>query len=472
MKRSDVNMKRKIFCLIISIMLVFSLNAYAFAGAESVYQGKAAVSADSNNYEAYSMQDGKYISLVRSINTNYAESYYSTAWLLNSEGKVLYSGGRYAYFTHFAKDKVIGYGPEKIASRSAYINEPEYSYKGAYLIDLKEKKKTKLDIPDFSFVYECAGNGIARVSSPAASDAGSYRFINKSGKTVISEKEYRFCSDFYKVGKSYYYYTIDKSGKNLTKRDSKGKAVKSVKIGIGDNQYRSYGARVYNINGKKIIRIQNGKAYDLNLKATTYDETDFFNNAGNTYSHKKGDYHRQSDGLTEITYSYKPSLEIGWKKLHPVVEPNLVVSMDACDYNNWNIVEGRWTWLSNNRNENQILSDNMFSHGESYFQDFAFEKSGKKYRMWSLAGAAQYTSCENGPLALGKRTNKDIQLFTIIDNGDGTISIKDYKGRYLTCEGTSVESRTTFLPYTGADNQKYTIEDHESLTIEMGMSNW
>lgn len=423
----------------------------------------------------------------------------------DKNGNVLISAGRYCRIDYLGSDIFAVY---KLQDK----NEKMIGYKemfSPYLYNLKKGTEKKVatpdDHPDQDLLVHPFSNGYARVENGAFyawTPMTYYYFIDKNGKKLFDENPYTFCSDMIKLSGELYYFTVgdelsvssgtDKAAmRTITKRDINGKKVNSVKLSA-DYAYsqwslvkvgKTFYIRVYADSTKKKSCYM---LYSTNLKKVTkYTSAEIKAMESYTPLAVKTSYSEDdpyfpstefaADG-TETHYLYRD-----WGFISPFTTRSTCI-----DVSGYSKDENAWIALYETCTESMsAFGMTMYTmYGSNCNQGFIFDPVSKnddgsmQVRIWSAHSGRQlksYVDKENGVtrLALGSYTDKDSkkkeikeQIFTIVENSDGSFYIKNCDGKYLTMAYGETTSGTwlVFADYAGGDaKQKFRFTNLTSL---------
>lgn len=397
----------------------------------------------------------------------------------DKDGNVLISAGRYCRIDYlgsdiFAVNKIQDNNDDKMGDKEMF---------SPYLYNIKKGTEKKVATPDkhpdVDLLVHPFSNGVARVENGAFYEwtpLTYYYFIDKNGKKLFDEQPYNFCSDMIKLSGKKYYFTVgdqltadsgtDKSAtRTITKRDVNGKAVKSVKLSE-DYAYSSWS--LVKIGKKFYIKVYAGSAkkescymlYSTNLKRVK------------KYTSEEIEAMKPYSPLAENTSgsgNEAGSLGTEWGFISPAS------TQSACiDVSSYSVDENAWIALWDTAAEEEPFVGYSI-YGESCNQVFIFEPISKnadgstQVRIWSAHSGRQlksYKDKKNGVtrLALGsykdKKSKKTIkeQIFTIVENDDGSFYIKNSNGQYLTLANGDTKAGTwvVFSDFAGGDaKQKF-----------------
>lgn len=414
----------------------------------------------------------------------------------DKNGNVVISPGRYCRAEYLGGDLFVVYKIQDGYNVSKMHN-PEMSY--PYLLDVK-----KGTVKEIKLKFESTIKGIdvkiypyngkyAKVENAAFyawTTMRYYQFIDKNGKTIMTEKPYSYCSDMIKVGEKYYFFTkgdelsfssgADKDSlRKITKRDINGKALKSITF----PEKTSITVKLVKISSKYYIWVEEYKdkeltylLYNTNLKRVTkytQEELAEMKEYDPVGENKES---RRSELYQETIVDGRRILERDWVFITPFTTKatSFDVASASTDIGAWVML-----WDSKVIVETYGIEVDYILDGPGINQAFMFEKVGEdskgngKYRIFAAHSGRQLKSSydkESKVTRLVQGSYKDTdskgkiikeQIFTVIYNDDGSISIKNNKGKYLTMAYGSTEANTqlVFADYANGDNkQKFSVE--------------
>lgn len=419
----------------------------------------------------------------------------------DADGNVVISPGRYCRAEYLGNDRFAVYKVQD-GNNISWMTSKEMGH--PYLLDLKTGKETKLqlkfqtDNPNIDVTVHPYSNGYARVENGAFYAWTSmvyYQFIDKNGKSIMSEMPYSYCSDMLKAGKEYFFFTkgdelsfssgADRDSlRRVVKRDINGKALKNIvlpekfayeldvvkyskkfylRIKAVASEETKY--LLYNTDLKKVTKFSQNKI--KNMK--TYDTVDTWKGMNDFV---RTDEHPHRDAVVDG----RRILERDWVMITP-----FTTAKTSWDVTSASKDEGAWVMLYDTKATGDTYSGETVYEvdGPGVNQLFMFEKVGTdddgngRFRIWAAHSGRQLRSYYDSNykitvLSQGSYEDKNSkgkelkeQIFTVIENSDGSFSVKDYKGKYLTMSYGSTDSGTVlvFADYAGGDSkQKFKAE--------------
>lgn len=441
-----------------------------------------------NNYRMVpsyqTFKDGKYI-IGQSISGDI---------VYDTDGNVLISPGRYCRTAYLGKDLFAVYKIQD-GNNSYYTTTNDKDMGMPYLLDLAKgtEKKMKLKFQNNNdgmgvnvHPYSGAYAKVENTAFYAWTTMTYYQFIDKKGKSLMMEQPYSYCSDMIKVDDNYYFYTLgdelsyssgtDKDSlRRLSKRDVKGKSLKSIVLekGFGyDIDIVKYKKKYYiRIYAQSTSKGNKWLLYDTNIKKVkkyTEDQIkdmEAYDPVG-LIKFRNGDM-AVYETLPKAMENDKYVLEREWVFITPY--GNADISFDVAGQSK---DESAWVIPYNTAAKTEKIGSSITYEldGPGTNQAFMFEKVGTDddgnglFRIWAAHSGRQLKSCNwpDGKIHLAQGSYNDTdskgkqfaaQIFTVIENNDGSISILNNNGKYLTIENGEL----IFKDYAGGSaSQKFT----------------
>lgn len=405
-------------------------------------------------YDVFTICNGKY-TVVRQETGNSSMMYGgSSSWLFDREGNLLLSGAKYAMYMPLTDTRVIAWGVDKRHYQTQSGVMGDTCNGTPYLVNFESKEISLVrGLQGQPLITECAGNGLAlcRICRDSLSQSkDEYYFIDQDCNIVIKPQLYQMCTRFICVDGEYYYYTRANGETFVAQRNSKGEIVKKYEMLETEHDW----AFMFEYEGEyylyRLSMNNNPKVYDLQFNDVTdsvYGVQTFGRNLNET---------RLVIGEAK-QFPDTSGLAVGYKKLLCVNKPDMAVAIKDQGYK-----AGDKLVVSELYNEDSIFAYNFLAEMGTFCQNIGFEPlGGGKYRLWSLRTDAQLRSDEDGNFILGTYTDEEDQVFTLTENADGSCSLIDYKGRYLTYAGTKEGSALKFKKPSNGSDQKFYLSNNE-----------
>lgn len=455
--------------LTISMLAAFILTAALL----NTVQAHAVELRKTSNYRSY--ENGKYV----------IQPTQSGDIVLDKDGNELISPGKYIRIDYLGSDIFAVY---KFLDNKRYRGFEEAHIPYLYNIATDTEYKVKLsDAKNDCTIYPFSA-GYAKVKNAAFyayTGMDYYSFVTKTGKLFLEQQPYSYCSDMIKVSDKLYFYTLgdqlsvssgaDKNAtRTLTKRDKEGKALKSVVLPKGYNisvdlvkVEKTFYVRVVLTKSKETQY----KLYGTNLGVTKkYTEEQI--KSFETYNPASIEYHYLDNLKFLRTVDGKQILERDWVIITP-----FTTDATCFDAASWSTDENGWILLWDRQAEKSGKATQIYElDGPAANEAFLFEKVGtdsegnSQYRIYVAHSGRQLKSYYDKDwnitvLAQGSFDSVDSkknlikeQIFTIIQNSDGSFYIKDYNGKYLTMSygETKAGTNLVFADFqNGLSKQKY-----------------